>query len=155
MFSSGLHFRRNVLFASLVVLFFACLCFDARAADIAPANADVPFNTGLAFLALGDAAHAEEAFRRTLALSPRYHDAAVDLVGLLLQTGRVAEAQAAFESARLAGLSSPLLDYLEGKLAFLRGNVSAARPPLSRALESGGLPPQAAAEARRMLGAQR
>ena len=126
-----------------------------QAAEIAPANADVPFNTGLAFLALGDAVHAEEAFRRTLALSPRYHDAAVNLVGLLLQTGRVAEAQAAFESARLAGLSSPLLDYLEGKLAFLHGNLAAARPPLGRALESGGLPPQAAAEARRMLGAQR
>jgi tetratricopeptide (TPR) repeat protein len=124
-----------------------------RAAEIAPVNADVPFNTGLAFLALGDAGHAEQAFRRTLALSPRYHDAAVNLVDLLLQTGRPAEARAAFESARKAGLSSALLDYLEGKLAFLRGDPGAARPPLTRALESRGLPNAAAADARRMLGA--
>jgi tetratricopeptide (TPR) repeat protein len=126
-----------------------------RAAEIAPANADVPFNTGLAFLALGDAPHAEEAFRRAIALSPRYHDAAVNLVDLLLQTGRPAEAQGAFEAARKAGLASALLDYLEGKLAFLRGDPRSAQAPLRRALESGGLPPAAAAEARRMLGAGR
>jgi arylsulfatase A-like enzyme len=126
-----------------------------RAAEVAPANADVPFNTGLTYLALGDAAPAEQAFRRALALSPRYHDAAVNLVSLLLQTDRVAEAEVAFASARQAGLSSPLLDYLEGKLAFLRGDSGAARPPLTRALESGRLPPAAAADARRMLGARR
>jgi tetratricopeptide (TPR) repeat protein len=126
-----------------------------RAAEVAPANADVPFNTGLSFLALGDAVHAEQAFRRTLALAPRYHDAAVNLVSLLLQTDRAAEAEVAFASARQEGLSSPLLDYLEGKLAFLRGDKDAARPPLTRALESGRLPPSAAADARRMLGTQR
>jgi arylsulfatase A-like enzyme/thioredoxin-like negative regulator of GroEL len=126
-----------------------------QAAEVAPFNADVPFNAGRTFLALGDAAHAEQAFRRTLALSPRYHDAAVNLVSLLLQTGRVADAEDAFQSARQVGLSSPLLDFLEGKLAFLHGHPDAARPPLTRALESGRLPPPAAAEARRMLGAQR
>ena len=126
-----------------------------RAAEVAPANADVPFNTGLTFLALGDAVHAEQAFRRTLALAPRYHDAAVNLVSLLLQTDRVAEAEVAFASARQVGLSSALLDYLEGKLAFLRGDRDATRPPLTRALESGRLPPSAAADARRMLGTQR
>jgi choline-sulfatase len=126
-----------------------------RAAEVAPANADVPYNAGRTFLALGDAVHAEAAFRRALALSPRYHDAAVNLVSLLLQTGRTAEAQVAFDAARQAGLSSPLLDYLEGKLAFLRGDTGAARPPLARALESGRLPAQAAADARRMLAAQR
>jgi len=88
----------------------------------------VPFNAGRTFLALGDAVHAEQAFRRTLALSPRYHDAAVNLVDLLLQTGRVAEAQVAFDSTRQVGLSSPLLDFLEGKLAFVHGNPGAARP---------------------------
>jgi tetratricopeptide (TPR) repeat protein len=125
-----------------------------RAAEVAPLNADVPFNAGRAYLALGDARHAEQAFRRALALSPRYHDAAVNLVSLLVETGRVAEAEVEFESARRAGLSSPLLDYLEGKLAFLHGNPAAARLPLTRALESGRLPPPAAAEARRMLEAR-
>ena len=122
-----------------------------QAAEVAPANADVPYNTGRAYLALGDATHAEAAFRRALALSPRYHDAAVNLVSLLLQTGRTPEAQAAFDSARQAGLSSPLLDYLEGKLAFLHGDSSAARAPLARALESGKLPPAAAEDVRRMM----
>jgi arylsulfatase A-like enzyme/Flp pilus assembly protein TadD len=126
-----------------------------RAAGIAPANADVPFNIGLSYLALGDAERAEQAFRRALALSPRYHDAAVNLVSLLLQTDRVAEAEVAFASARQVGLASPLLDYLDGKLALLRGDRDAARPPLTRALESGRLPPSAAADARRLLGTQR
>jgi choline-sulfatase len=125
-----------------------------RAAEIAPANPDVPYNAGRTYLALGDAAHAEQAFRRALALRPRYDDAAVNLVSLLLQTGRTADARVAFDSARRAGLSSPLLDYLEGKLAFLDGDAVAARPPLTRALESGRLPPSAVADARRMLGAQ-
>jgi choline-sulfatase len=122
-----------------------------QAAEIAPVNADVPYNMGRTYLALGDAIHAEQAFRRALALAPRYHDAAVNLVSVLLQTGRSAEAQAAFDSARQAGLSSPLLDYLEGKLAFQRGDSEAARPPLTRALESGRLPAAAADDARRML----
>ena len=125
-----------------------------RAAEIAPANAEVPFNLGLAFLALGDAPHAEEAFRRALALSPRYHDAAVNLVDLLLQTGKPAEAQAAFDAAGKAGLVSPLLDFLEGKLAFVRGDTRSVQAALTRALQSGSLPPPAAAEARRMLGAR-
>jgi tetratricopeptide (TPR) repeat protein len=123
-----------------------------RAAEIAPTSADAPFNAGLAFLALGDGKHAEEAFRRTLRLAPRYHDAAVNLVDLLLQLGKPAEARAAYEAARKAGLESALLDYLEGKLAFARGDAAGARAPLERALRSGGLPPPAAAEARRMLG---
>jgi choline-sulfatase len=123
-----------------------------RAAEVAPANADVPFNLGLAMLALGDATHAEEAFRRTLALAPRYHDAAVNLVDLLLQTGRPADAQNAFEAARKAGLESPLLDYLDGKLAAGRGEPGKAQAALTRALDSGGLPPAAAEDARRLLG---
>jgi choline-sulfatase len=126
-----------------------------RAAEIAPANADVPFNLGLAMLALGNAARAEDAFRRTLALAPRYHDAAVNLVDLLLQTGRTVDAQKALDGARSAGLASPLLDFLEGKIAFLRGETRASRVPLARALNTGALPPAAAQEARRMLGDRR
>ncbi len=125
-----------------------------RAAEIAPANADAPFNTGLAMLALGNGPGAEAAFRRTLTLAPRYHDAAVNLVDLLLQLGKPADAQAAYAAARRAGLESALLDYLEGKLAFLRGDQGAADAPLTRALQSGRLSPPAAAEARRMLAAR-
>jgi arylsulfatase A-like enzyme/Flp pilus assembly protein TadD len=124
-----------------------------RAAEVAPANADVPFNAGLAFMALGDATEAERAFRRTLVLAPRHHDAAVNLVSLLLQTGRAADAKAAYDAARRAGLASALLDYLEGKLAFLRGDRGAARDALTRALRSKGLAPSAAEDARRMLDA--
>ena len=78
----------------------------------------------------------------------------MNLVDLLLQTGKPAEAQAAFDAAGKAGLVSALLDFLEGKLAFVRGDTRGAQAPLTRALQSGSLPPPAAAEARRMLGAR-
>src|SRR5262249_29677798 len=59
-----------------------------RAGELAPYNSDVQFNLGLAWSGRGDAARAEKAWRRTLALAPRYQDAAVNLVDLLMQTGR-------------------------------------------------------------------
>ena len=122
-----------------------------RAEAIAPLNAEVAFNLGLACLGADDAAGAERAFRRALALAPRLHDAAVNLVDLLLQTGRVAEAQAAFAEARSSGLSSPLFDFLEGKLALQRGERLAAQEAMGRALRSGALPSAVAAEAHRLL----
>ena len=123
-----------------------------RAAELAPYNSDVQFNLGLAWSGRGDAARAERAWRRTLALAPRYQDAAVNLVNMLMQTGHPAEAEKALKEARQAGLTGPLLDFLEGKLAAQRGDVAAARAALTRAL-SGSLPPPVAAEARRILGA--
>jgi choline-sulfatase len=122
-----------------------------RAAELAPYNADVQFNLGLAWSGRGDALRAENAFRRTLALAPRYQDAAVNLVNLLLQTGRPAEAEKALREARQAGLTGALLDFLEGTLAARRGDAPTARTALTRAL-TGSLAPPVAAEARRILG---
>ena len=123
-----------------------------RAEAIAPLNADAPFNLGLACIGVNDADCAEQGFRRALELMPRFHDASVNLVDLLLQTSRATEAQAVFDAARRAELQSPLLDFLEGKLALQRGERLAAQDALSRALRSGALPAAAAAEARRLLG---
>lgn len=122
-----------------------------RAAAIAPANGEVPFNIGLACVALNDAAGAEAAWRRTLQLLPRHADAAANLADLLLQTARPAEAQAVVDAARREGLAGPLFDFLAGKLAHGRGDRLAARSALQRALDSRGLPAPAAAEARAML----
>jgi Sulfatase/Tetratricopeptide repeat len=122
-----------------------------RAAELAPYNADVQFNLGLAWSGRGDIPRAEKAWRRTLALAPRYQDAAVDLINMLMQTGRFAEAERELEAARQNGMAGPLLDFLEGKQAAQRGDVAAARAALTRALE-GSLPPPAAADARRTLG---
>jgi arylsulfatase A-like enzyme len=122
-----------------------------RAAELAPYNADVQFNLGLAWSGRGDALRTEKAFRRTLALAPRYQDAAVNLVNLLMQTGRPAEAEKALKDARQAGLAGALLDFLEGSLAAQRGDAPAARTALTRAL-AGSLVPPVAAEARRILG---
>jgi arylsulfatase A-like enzyme/Tfp pilus assembly protein PilF len=122
----------------------------SRAAELAPYNSDVQFNLGLAWSGRGDADRAEKAWRRTLVLAPRYADAAVNLVNLLMQTGRSAEAEAALREARDAGLSGPLLDFLEGKQAALRGDAKTARAALTRALE-GSLPGPAAAEAAAIL----
>ena len=60
-----------------------------------------------------------------------------------------------FDAARRSELASPLLDYLEGKLALVQGDRAAARAALERALRSGGLPPAAAEEAGRQLTAAR
>jgi predicted negative regulator of RcsB-dependent stress response len=121
-----------------------------RAATLAPFNADVQFNIGLARLGLGDAPRAEEAWRRTLRLAPRHKDAAVNLVDLLMKTGRPEEARRVLAESRRNGLHAALLDYLEGKLAMQRGDAAAARAALARAL-AGSLPAPVAAEARAML----
>jgi Tfp pilus assembly protein PilF len=110
----------------------------------------VQFNLGLAWSGRGDAARAEKAWRRTLALAPRYQDAAVNLVNMLLQTGHATEAEQALKDARQAGIEGPLLDFLEGKLAARRGDVAAARAALTRAL-GGSLAPPVAAEAQKTL----
>ena len=123
-----------------------------EAARIGPANADVHFNLGLALLGAGQVEPALEAWRRTLALAPRYHDAAVNLIDILARTGRPREAQEALRAARRAGLESPTLDFLDGKLAAARGDRPAARAALERAL-GGALTPPAAAEAREILSA--
>lgn len=124
-----------------------------RAGEIAPANADVQFNLGLACVGVNDAACAEQAWRRCLSLAPRNGDAAANLADLLIQTARPAEAREVVAAARREGLAGGLLDFLEGKLAFLQGERVSARATLSRALESRALPPPAADEARRMLAA--
>jgi choline-sulfatase len=121
-----------------------------RAATLAPFNADVPFNIGLARLSLGDTPGAEGAWRRTLSLAPRNQDAAVNLVDLLMKTGRSEEAARVLGESRRNGLHAALLDYLEGKLATQRQDPAAARAALVRAL-SGSLPDPVAAEARAML----
>lgn len=121
-----------------------------RAAALAPLNADVQFNLGLARLGRGDAPGAEKAWRRTLQLAPRYRDAAVNLVDLLAKTNRLAEAESALADSRRSGVESPLLDYLEGKLAAARGDGVAARAALTRALV-GSLPAPAAADAKALL----
>jgi arylsulfatase A-like enzyme/Tfp pilus assembly protein PilF len=122
-----------------------------RAAALAPFNADVPFNIGLASSILGDAPRAEKAWRRALRLAPRHKDAAVNLVDLLVKTGRSEEAQRVLGESRRNGLHGALLDYLEGKLALQRGDPAAARAALARAL-AGSLPEAVAAEARAILG---
>ena len=75
----------------------------------------------------------------------------MNLVNLLMQTGRSAEAERALRDGRQAGLSGPLLDFLEGKQAAQRGDARAARVALSRAL-TGSLSPAVATEARSILG---
>jgi arylsulfatase A-like enzyme/thioredoxin-like negative regulator of GroEL len=122
-----------------------------RAAELAPYNADVQFNLGLAWSGRGDALRAEKAFRRTLVLAPRYQDAAVNLVNMLMQTGHTVEAEKALGDARKAGMAGPLFDFLEGAQAAQRGDAKTARAALTRALAA-SLPPPVATEAQRILG---
>ena len=121
-----------------------------RATEIAPANADAHYNLGLAWISLGRAKEAERAWRRTLALAPRRHDAAANLIDLMLRTKRLGDAQVVLDEARSHQLRDPMLDYLEAKLAMLRGDEEGARAALSRALK-GSLPEATAREAQAML----
>ncbi len=121
-----------------------------RATEIAPASADAHFNLGLAWISLGRAKEAERAWRQTLALNPRRHDAAANLIDLMLRMNRLGDAQVALDEARSHQLRDPMFDYLEGKLAMVRGDEEGARAALSRALK-GPLPEDAASEARGML----
>jgi Flp pilus assembly protein TadD len=119
---------------------------------IAPQNADVQFNLGLAWLGVNRPDRAEAAWKRALELAPRYEQAAVNVIDLLIKTGRPREAETMMRTVRQTDLESPLLDYLEGKLAILRNDRPAARASLNRALAA-GLPEPVAADARALLSA--
>jgi arylsulfatase A-like enzyme/Tfp pilus assembly protein PilF len=121
-----------------------------RATEIAPANADAHFNLGLAWVSLGRMDEAERAWRRCLDLNPRRHDAAANLIDLMLRGRRLGDARAVLAEARRHQLRDPMLDFLEGKIALLRGDEEGARAALSRALK-GSLPEATAAAARAML----
>lgn len=121
-----------------------------NAERIAPQNADVHFNLGLAWLGINRPDRAEAAWRRALELAPRHEQAAINLIDLLIRTGRPREAAPILRAVRQRALSSPLFDYLEGKLAILRNDREAARTNLNRALAA-GLPPAVAEDARTLL----
>jgi tetratricopeptide (TPR) repeat protein len=120
------------------------------ATEIAPANADAHFNLGLAWISIGRLGEAESAWRRSLDLNPRRHDAAANLIDLMLRSRRLGDAQAVMDEARRHQLGGPMFDYLEGRLAMLRGDEEGARAALSRALK-GPLPEATARAARAML----
>ncbi len=66
------------------------------AARVHPENPDFPFNQGNALHALGRLGEAELAFRRALAVDPRYVNGWYNLGVTLYQTGKREEAKAAF-----------------------------------------------------------
>jgi Tfp pilus assembly protein PilF len=121
-----------------------------RATEIAPGNAQAHFNLGLALVAVDRTREAEGAWRRSLSLNPRRHDAAANLVDLLLRGKRLDDAQAVLDEARRHRIEDPMLDYLEGRLAIFRRDADGARAALNRALE-GGLPEATARHARELL----
>ena len=120
------------------------------ATEIAPANADAHFNLGLAWMSIGRLGEAERAWRRSLDLNPRRPDAAANLIDLMLRSRRLGDAQAVMDEARRHQLGGPMFDYLEGRLAMLRGDEEGARAALSRALK-GPLPEGTARAARALL----
>lgn len=65
-----------------------------------PQNARVQYGIGDAYLMKGKQEDAELHYRKTLELAPDFHDARLNLAGILIQTGRYPEALA--ESRRLA-----------------------------------------------------
>ena len=90
------------------------------------------------------------AWRMALQVSPRYLEAAANLIDLLLVTGRVDDAARALAEARAEGLDDPLVDYLEGRVALAAGEPERARAALGRA-SNGTLPPEIARDTRARL----
>ncbi len=73
-----------------------------RATELDGANAIAWFNRGVIEAARGNAAEAERAYRAALAADPTQPDAAANLAGLLVGTGRAAEAPPFLERALFA-----------------------------------------------------
>jgi hypothetical protein len=73
-----------------------------------------------------------------------------NLIDLLARSKRPDAAHTVLDEARGHGLDDPVLDFLGGKLALLRGDTGSARAALTRALE-GTLPEAMANEARAIL----
>jgi predicted O-linked N-acetylglucosamine transferase (SPINDLY family) len=70
----------------------------ARAAALAPGNADVPFNRGRMLAELGRHADAADAFRQALAIAPAHHAARYNLGGELIALRDLDGAREAFEA---------------------------------------------------------
>lgn len=124
-----------------------------EAAALAPQNADVQFNLGIALLGSCDPAGAENAWRTALVLSPRYLEATAHLADLRLREGRGREAGEVLRAARAQSADSPFLDYAEGAhLAAIGrcGSSPAGFPPSALA---GPLPPPVVRDARALLAA--
>ncbi len=123
-----------------------------RAAELQPVQTDVQFNLGIALSSTGDLPGAEGAWRASLRASPRNLMAAANLIDLLQQSGRPQPAWEVLQQIRAEGVDSPVLDYLEGRIALQRGDGPSARAALTRALQ-GNLPPAIRADAQATLSA--
>lgn len=84
--------------------------------------------------ARGQAAEAEAAYRRALALDPRFAEAHNNLGNVLRALGRGAEAVAAYREALACGLDHPLVHYNLGSALKQAGEPAAAERAFARAL---------------------
>ncbi len=82
----------------------------------------------------GLAAEAEAAYRRTLALNPRFAEAHNNLGNVLRALGRVEEAVAAYREALACGLDHPLVHYNLASALKAAGDAAPAERHFRRAL---------------------
>jgi choline-sulfatase len=102
-----------------------------------PRNADVLTNLGATLEALGDPGGAENCYRNALAADPACLAARINLMLLLVDGGRFAEAlsQAETADAMRPGLPLPLL--VAGRCREALGDPAGARADYSRAMRAG------------------
>lgn len=125
-----------------------------RAAQPGESTADTML--GLAALAGGDRAAAEESFRAALAQRPGDPDAARNLANLLLMQGEKQEARDILTDALETGGAEPRILMTLADIARSDGDVEAERAWLERAVQSGGPSVQARERlATLLLGQQR
>ena len=109
----------------------------ARAHALAPEEATIAYNLGLARKRSEDAAGAERAYREALAVHEFHTPSRLALAALLRQRGAFAEALAVLESAIRAGSNDETARSLVayGRVQIARGDAAGAARSFERALE--------------------
>lgn len=108
--------------------------------DAQQANADRAFahtNLGILFARRGKSAQAEAAYRKAIALEPKFVQAQVNLADLYRQQGRDAEGEALLHRARTAVPGAAAVHHALGLLEIRRGAMDKALPMLERAAQLG------------------
>lgn len=108
-------------------------CLLAR--DLAPEDSLVWFNLANARAMQGNGKAADEAYRKALAIQPRFADAYLNYAAFLMQAGKDAAALDRLRAARAEGVQDPDIEAELGVLLLKSGDVEGAMAGFRRALE--------------------
>lgn len=100
-----------------------------------PDSAVLLFNLGIAEAEKGDAANAEDCYRRAIAIHPNYTGAMINLGNILRKQGKASEATTLFQSVLAIDPKNPNAWLNLGNIALQAGNLKDAQADYGRSLE--------------------